>query len=184
MELPAPFASLLTGTPAAIAGLTTVRMDRDVLLLDVPHWLYAGDTALHLAAAMLNVKAATMLLAAGADPRATNRRGATALHYACDPRPRSGNWNPSAQAAVIELLADGGADVNAADKGGVTPLHRAVRARSPRAVRTLLALRADPAMRTKRGSTAMNMARASTGAGGTAGTANEQQEIIGLLSGQ
>jgi hypothetical protein len=43
-------------------------MDYDILVPGVPHWLYQGDTVLHLAAAMLNVKAATALLDAGPAP--------------------------------------------------------------------------------------------------------------------
>ena len=55
-----------------------------------PHWLYVGDTPLHLAAASLRGRAARLLLRHGGDPNATNRRRATPLHYACDPRPQSG----------------------------------------------------------------------------------------------
>jgi ankyrin repeat protein len=62
-----------------------------------------------------------------------NRRGATALHYACDPRPLSRTWDPVAQRRVIEPLVSVGATVGQPDHGGATPLHRAVRARSPAA---------------------------------------------------
>src|SRR5690349_14499754 len=83
--------------------IVSLRMKRDQLIKSI-HWLYVGDTALHLAAAAVNLKAAELLLKAGADTKAENRRGATPLHYACDPRPASQNlWNPRHQAALIRL---------------------------------------------------------------------------------
>jgi ankyrin repeat protein len=39
---------------------------------------------------------------------------------------------------VIELLLDAGSDIEQTDQAGAAPLHRAVRARSPEAVRCLL----------------------------------------------
>ena len=154
------------------------RIDLDVFVPEIQHWLYRGDTPLHLAAAALDTAAATDALAAGADVAAVNRRGATALHYACDPRRVTGD----AQPRMISLLIEYGAPVNAADKAGVTALHRATRARSPRAVAALLAAGADPLARTgQRGSTPLLMAVTSTGAGGTAGTFDEQVEICRLL---
>ena len=117
------------------------RMSQDHLVETIPHWLYVGDTALHLAAAALRLDEARLLLRAGADPNAANRRGATPLHYACDPRPGSAIvWSRESQAELIRLLADRGADLERPDRGGATPLHRAVRARSPGAVGQLLAL--------------------------------------------
>ena len=66
------------------------RASRDTLVETIPHWLYAGDTALHLAAAGLWTGVVDLLLESGADPNAENRRGARPLHYACDPRPKMG----------------------------------------------------------------------------------------------
>src|SRR6185503_7226595 len=83
--------------------LARVRQDR--LVKEVPNKLYVRDTALHIAAAALRPLAVEALIKAGADGNAENRRGATALHYACDPRPKAGRtWNPSKQRSVIELL--------------------------------------------------------------------------------
>src|SRR5262245_30489945 len=49
------------------------------------HWLYVGDTALHLAAAGYRVEIVQSLLAAGADPNAAmNHRKSGPLHYAAD----------------------------------------------------------------------------------------------------
>jgi ankyrin repeat protein len=164
-------------TPAAAAQ----RMDEDVLITDV-HWLYRGDTPLHLAAAGLRYDAARALLAAGTPVNAVNRRGAAALHYACDPRPLSPNWNPPAQQRIIELLVSAGATVDLPDRGGITPLHRAVRARSPAAVAALLSAGADPRAATgKAGSTPLHLAVAPTGAGGTAGAGELQLEIVRML---
>ena len=149
-------------TPAAAAQ----RMDEDLLITDL-HWLYRGDTPLHLAAAGLRYAAARALLAAGTPVNAVNRRGAAALHYACDPRPLSPTWNPAAQQRIIELLLSAGATVDLPDRGGVTALHRAVRARSPAAVAALLSAGADPRAATgKAGSTPLHLAVAPTGAGG------------------
>jgi ankyrin repeat protein len=148
-------------TPAAAAQ----RMDEDLFVPELPHQLYRGDTPLHLAAAGLRYDAARALLAAGTPVNAVNRRGATALHYACDPRPLSPTWDPPAQRRVIDLLVSAGTTVDHPDRGGVTPLHRAVRARSPAAVAALLSAGADPRAATgKAGSTPLHLAVAPTGA--------------------
>jgi ankyrin repeat protein len=122
-------------------GAPSFRAATEYLARAVPHQVYAGDTALHLAAAALREK-------------------------------------------VVLLLLEAGADINAADVGGATALHRAVRARSPAAVRQLLALRArtDGTLNSRR-STPLHLATQSTGAGGTAGRLEEQREIIALLIG-
>ena len=123
----AGIAAIAASTPAAPAQ----RMDQDLFVAELPHWLYRGDTPLHLAAAGLRYDAARALLTAGTPVNAVNRRGAAALHYACDPRPSSPTWDPAAQRRIIELLVFAGAEVDRPDRGGVTALHRAVRARSP-----------------------------------------------------
>lgn len=158
------------------------RATHDVLVDAIPHWLYVGDTPLHLAAAALRPGVARTLLGSGADPNIENRRGATPLHYACDARPGSGLWNPEAQVAIIDLLVQHGAHVDHADSGGATPLHRAVRARGVDAVRHLLALGASTDCRLRTGgSTPLHLAAQSSGASGTAGTLDQQMEIIDLL---
>lgn len=164
-------------------ALVRARIERDRLVAAIPHHLYVGDTVLHLAAAALNATAVGFILDAGADPNAENRRGATPLHYACDPRPASGGvWNPRRQAEIIGHLLEHGADVEHADRGGATPLHRAVRARSPAAVRRLLEAGARVDCRLGKGaSTPLHLAVQATGAGGTAGAVDEQLAIIGLL---
>ena len=163
--------------------LTGLRVEQDHLVETIPHWLYVGDTPLHLAAAALRVKFAKLLLENGADANAENRRGASPLHYVCDPRPKSGGtWHPQKQAELIELLVQHGAKLQQVDRGGASALHRAVRARSPAAVRQLLKAGARVDVRlNKGGSTPLHLAVQSTGAGGTAGAVSEQLEIIELL---
>ncbi|HZU99609.1 MAG TPA: ankyrin repeat domain-containing protein [Planctomycetota bacterium] len=162
--------------------LATERVVADRLFPGV-HWTYVGDTALHLAAAALRPFAVRALLAAGADPNAENRRGAIALHYACDPRPWCGNVRDSGkQRRVIEHLIDAGSRIEHAEKAGAAPLHRAVRARSPEAVRCLLERGASVHTRHgKQRSTPLHLALHSTGAGGTRGARAEQDEIVALL---
>jgi ankyrin repeat protein len=160
-----------------------MRVVNERLVKEVPHQLYAGDTALHLAAAALRSRAVAALLECGADANAENRRGATALHYACDARPKlEKTWNPSEQTSVITLLLDAGSNIEHKDKAGSAPLHRAVRARSPQAVRCLLqrGARVD-ATHGRQRTTALHIATHSTGASGTKGTRGEQQEIVELL---
>src|SRR4030095_1030210 len=93
---------------------------------DIAHYLYGGDTALHLAAAAFRRPVAELLVAHGADCRAKNRRRAEPLHYAAD----ANRWNPAAQAETIEYLVSIGADPHAEGIGGGTPLHIARRTRS------------------------------------------------------
>src|SRR5262249_36173311 len=126
---------------------------------DILHYLYAGDTALHMAAAAFQRPIAKLLVAHGADCRARNRRGAEPLHYAAD----ANHWNPKAQAQTVKYLLSVGADPNALDKSGVAPLHRAVRTRSPPAVRALLEGGANPKGPNKAGSTPLHLAVQTTG---------------------
>jgi len=165
----------------ATPELARARVAVERLVKDV-HQLYAGDTALHLAAAALRPLAVAALLEAGADANAENRRAAIPLHYACDPRPNGHTWDPRAQRAVIERLLDAGADIEHREKAGAVPLHRAVRARSPEAVRCLLerGARVD-ATHGRQRSTSLHIVTHSTGAGGTKRSRAEQQEIIELL---
>jgi hypothetical protein len=161
-------------------GLATERQAADELVSGV-HWLYLGDTPLHLAAAAARPGAVKALLAAGADPHAINRRKACPLHYACDPRPDSDRWSGADQATVIGLLVAAGADPNAQDMDRTAPLHRAVRARSASAVAALLQAGADARLVSGKGSSPMDLTRHSTGAGGTAGSRHARDEIVALL---
>ena len=149
----------------------------------IGHYIYAGDTALHIAAAAYRPDIAQKLIAMGSDVRARNRRGAQPLHYAADGTPGSPTWDPAAQAAIVACLIDAGADPNAVDKSGVTPLHRAVRTRSTGAGRALLDGGADARRTNKNGSTPMLLATLTTGRGGSGSPQSkaEQTNIARLL---
>ena len=143
------------------------------------HYMYEGDTALHMAAAAYQTCIVEELIARGADVRASNRRGAEPLHYAVDGGPGLPAWNPSAQTKIITRLIRAGADPNAVDKSGVAPLHRAVRNRCAAAVRALIDGGADPQAPNRSGSTPMFLATQNTGRGGSGSVeAKAQQEKI------
>ena len=177
---------------AADPGLAKVRVEGGATRTDavanylraISHYIYAGDTALHVAAAAYQAKVAERLIGLGADVRARNRRGAEPLHYAADGAPNGPNWRPVAQAETIALLIAAGADPNATDKSGVAPLHRAVRTRCAAAVTALLRGGADASLTNASGSTAMSLATRQTGRGGSGSLAAkaQQQEIIALLT--
>jgi hypothetical protein len=147
----------------------------------IAHYMYGGDTALHMAAAGFRYEIAQALIDRGADCAARNRRGAQPLHYAAD----SNIWNPASQATTIDCLIRAGADPNASDKSGVAPLHRAVRTRCAAAVEALLAGGANPRGRNKGGSTPLHLAVQNTGRGnsGRPHAVEQQRLIIGLLLG-
>ena len=145
----------------------------------IRHYLYEGDTALHMAAAAFRRPVAEVLVSHGADYRARNRRGAEPLHYAAD----ANHSAPDAQADVIKYLTSIGANPNALDKSGVAPLHRAVRTRSLSGVRALLDGGADPRLRNKSGSTPLHLAVQNTGRSGSGSDDAHRQQagIIKLL---
>ena len=178
---------LLDAAPALInlklvVGATRQNA-RQYFLDDIGHYVYAGDTALHVAAAGYRERVIRVLLARGAPVGAANRRGAQPLHYASDGAPGSTHWNPEAQAAVIGMLVDAGADPNALDRDGIAPIHRAVRTRCAAAVAALINAGADPHLRSGRGSTPIQLASTMTGRGGSgaASAKAEQARIVKLL---
>jgi ankyrin repeat protein len=172
-------ARLLDNAPKLVHARCVVgasRQDPNPYFFEtIAHYMYAGDTALHMAAAAHKSEIAQALLDRGADFSAKNRRGAQPLHYAAD----ANAGNPIAQAATIACLIRAGADPNVADNSGVTPLHRAVRTRCAAAVEALLAGGAAPRARNGSGSTPLHLAVQNTGAS-QSGTphAIEQQRLI------
>jgi hypothetical protein len=163
------------------AGAT--RQDPHSWFLDaIGHYIYAGDTALHIAAAAYATNIVRQLIATGADVSARNRR-AEPLHLASMGTPGGHHWNPGAQVATIGCLIEAGADPNALDSSGVAPLHRAVRTRCAAAVEALLEGGADAMLKNKSGSTPMMLAKMTTGRGGSGSIAAraKQQETVRLL---
>src|SRR5437867_4867857 len=166
----------------AIRPIRAARLYQSKIL----HWLYTGDTALHLAAAGYRVEIVRSLLAAGANPdAAANHRQSGPLHYAADGYINGPAWDAKRQVETIRCLLDAGAHVNAQDKNGAAPLHRAVRTRCAAAVQCLLKAGADPMLKNKPGSTPFHLAVQNTGRGGTGAAvaiAAQQQIIEEFLS--
>jgi ankyrin repeat protein len=163
-----------------------MRLIEEARLYESPilHWIYVGDTALHLAAAGYRVEIARFLLAAGADPNArTNHRQSGPLHYAADGYIDGPGWDAKRQVKTICCLLDAGAEVNAPDKNGATPLHRAVRTRCAAAVRCLLEAGSDPTLKNRPGSTPFHLAVQNTGRGGSGSDAARaaQRQIIAVF---
>ncbi|HET6249350.1 MAG TPA: ankyrin repeat domain-containing protein [Tepidisphaeraceae bacterium] len=153
---------------------------------NIDHWLYAGDTALHLAAAGYRVEIVPLLLAGGADANAAqNHRRSTPLHYAADGYLAGSAWNAANQLKTLALLLHAGADIHTADKNGATALHRAVRTRCSDAVTYLLKSGANPKAKNKPGSTPFHLAVQNTGRGGSgaqAAIAAQRQIIAAFLA--
>jgi Ankyrin repeats (3 copies)/Ankyrin repeat len=160
-------------------GGATRQNASEFFFKEIRHYLYAGDTALHMAAAAFQRSVAELLIRRGANCRARNRRGAEPLHYAAD----ANHWQPVAQRNVVEYLIEAGADPNALDKSGVSPLHRAVRTRASAAVHALLSGGARVDLRNASGSTPLHLAVQNTGRGGSgsARALREQEKIIAML---
>ena len=178
---------LLAASPQLASDASPIGASRAVstsyFFTEIEHYVYVGDTALHIAAAAYRTGVAKELVGHGADVSARNRMGAQPIHYAAIGNPGSETWAPSAQTAIVTYLLRAGADPDAADKSGVTPLHRAVRTRCAPAVRALLAHGADPRRKNGSGSTPLHLAVQTTGRGGsgTAAALAQQREIIRLL---
>jgi hypothetical protein len=169
---------------AHIVGAGATRREAKTHLLDdIGHYVYRGDTALHIAAAGYRTDIVRKLIALGSDISAKNRLGAEPLHLASMGMPGAPRFDPPAQAATIRCLIAAGADPNARDKQGVAPLHRAVRTRCAAAVAALLAGGADPGLANKSGSTPAKLAEMTTGRGGSGSpeAKAQQQEIVRLL---
>ena len=110
-----------------------------------------GTTALHRAAHRNDLKAAEVLIRAGADVKAANRYGVPPLALAAT----NGN------AAMLELLPKAGANPNATQAEGETALMTAARTGIPEAVKVLLSHGADVnAKESWRGQTALMWAAA------------------------
>jgi ankyrin repeat protein len=181
-------AAILADDVAAVAKLLETNADltrseftEDRLFEDkIFHWLYARDTALHLAAAGYRTAIVDLLLENGADPNSRkNKRKSGPLHYAADGLITGSCWNETGQVATLRTLISSGAEINAPDQNGAAPLHRAVRNRCAAAVEYLLLQGADPCLKNKAGSTPFHLAVMNTGRGGSGEpAAKEAQRLI------
>jgi hypothetical protein len=171
---------MLDRTPSLVMRPLRVgasRQDpRPYFLAPIGHYVYAGDTALHVAAAAFDLTLAQSLVGQGAAVRARNRRGAEPLHYAADGGP---SGDSTAQRDLISFLIDAGADPDAVDKSGVAPLHRAVRDRCSGGVSALIDGGAHALLMNKSGSTPLHLAVQNTGKSDSGSdTAKEEQRRI------
>jgi ankyrin repeat protein len=120
-----------------VVGEQTQRAGREELNYTV---LRGGATALLFAARVGDVDSARLLLKAGADPNDAQPDGVSALVLA----------SHSDTGAVAALLLEHGADPNASG-GGYSALHAVVLRGDLHLVKTLLERRADPNLRTTKG---------------------------------
>ena len=142
--------------------------------------VYEGDTALHAAGFSYNTEMAQDLITRGADIRASNRRGAEPLHAAVIGSPGSTTCGTQrANALSFSISSRRERIPTQPPPGALTPLHRAVRNRCSAAVEALLGAGADPHLQNNSGSTASDLARWTTGRGGTGSeAAGAEQRII------
>jgi ankyrin repeat protein len=137
-KLAALIAAIRTDTRAAVEPL--VARDPEI----VKSRDQAGSTPLHHAAGFGSLDTMSLLLDAGADPNAKNRRGSTPLHWAVH------------NEAKTRLLLSRGATVNARQVEGRTPLFLAASLGNANAVLRLLLQRgADTTLATANGQTAL-----------------------------
>lgn len=133
----APPTPIDPGLAALIAAVRTGSKSRVQPLITANRELVkagdaAGSTLLHHAAGFGSLDTITLLLDAGADVNAKNRRGSTPLHWAID------------NEAKVRLLIAKGANVNLKQVEGRTPLYQAASLGNGAAiVRQLLAAGAD-----------------------------------------
>jgi ankyrin repeat protein len=178
-------AALIDGNEAlasARLGAGATRQQAvDFFFTEINHYVYRGDTAVHVAAAASEPAIIRALVERGAPVDATNRRGAQPLHYAVDGTGPAAE--PDAQRETVSVLIGLGADPNATDKNGTTPLLRAIRNRNATAVEALLDRGADFRATNKRGSTAFQLASWTTGksGSGSAYAKAQQEQILRLL---
>lgn len=167
-----------------LEGGATRQNSTDFFVEKLMHYLYTGDTALHVSAIAYSVEISELLIRHGAEVRAKNRRGAEPLHYACDGSPNHSTWNSDAQNQIVLKLIELGAYPDCLDKSGVAPLHRAVRSRCTGAVRALIDGGADVNLANKSGSTPLLLATLTTGRGGSGSEECKREcaAIIDLLT--
>lgn len=109
----------------------------------------AGNTPMHDASRMGNLKCVDVLLAAGADVEHTNHAGTTSFMVAC----------LNASGALIEILLKKNVNVNAQDSNGDSALHLATAAGLDRIVGQCVAAGVDKDLENSEGKKAIDLAR-------------------------
>src|SRR5262245_25168697 len=88
----------LAANPALATGRlgqgATRQSAKPFFIAEIGRYIYAGDTALHIAASAYRREIVRKLLAAGADVGARNRRGAEPIHGAAVGLPGSPAFDP------------------------------------------------------------------------------------------
>ena len=167
---PPPRGSGATGSLAFVRALLAAGADVDARLVRNPPGRNGldkrGATPLHLACEACDLSLMKLLLASGADAKATTDGGATPLLAAAGVGPLNSGDEPAATEAEAEaavaFLLDLGADVNAADARGDSAMHGAAYKNRPAVVRLLAARGADWAVwdrPNRRGETPLRIAR-------------------------
>lgn len=109
----------------------------------------AGNTAMHDASRMGNLKCVDVLLKAGADIEHTNHAGTTSFMVAC----------LNASGALIEILLKKNVNINAQDANGDSALHLATAAGLDRIVGQLVTAGVDKDLENSEGKKAIDLAR-------------------------
>ena len=159
------------------------RSDPKTYFLEtIRHYVYAGDTALHVAAAAYQLQTTEELIARQARVRARNRRGAEPIHYAADGIPVSpaGTRTPAFDHRGFDRKRRRSQRVRQQWSCGTAPggPHACAAA-----VHALLENRANPTLMNKRGSTPLHLAVQNTGRSdsGTNAAKEQQRQIVELL---
>jgi ankyrin repeat protein len=142
--------------------------------------LTTGATALTRAAKACDVPAAKLLLSRGASVDAATSQGLTPLLVAAgsgwaitDTRGRFRNEKQCIE--VAGMLLDAGASINAANADGQSSLHAAARLDMKEFVSYLGGRGADPAIKDRRGFTALDIAEGRTGAAARPGASGPEK---------
>jgi ankyrin repeat protein len=131
----------------------------------ISHWMYTGDTAMHLLCAAKQIEGINQLIDNGCGINTNNnRRKSTPLHYACEYIFEQDVYDQEQQEKLILKLIELGANINAEDKNGNTPLMTAIRSRALKAVQVLNTL--NPILKTEHLDKIERMLNSNTGRGG------------------
>lgn len=129
---------------------------------------------------MPNYSALDNLVKRGADVKAVDSIGRTALHYIREWNLINNPYGDTGKqfVAFVDLLVESGIDVNRQDKSGMTALMNATNYCSPSAVKLLLSYGANATLKEKLGKTAMDIAMERATQSGQNSPCNEVIKIL------